>query len=238
MFELVPEPEFSAWLERLTEAEAEDVVGALEVVARADDALEPPGVSRALLWFDGTGAGASPFRALPGLELRLAAAADGFRALVAWQRELVSCLDSSAFRRRLERLSPAVAARALSNVEELRGELKRFQQVLWVQLGAGTLSLQQLERRRAAIKREFVSVLTLLGLEPGHFIALANGLRELTLTRVRPALRILFGVDAAAQCLIVLRGEALTRTYYGDSVRLAEARWASYQERALARSSP
>jgi hypothetical protein len=55
---------------------------------------------------------------------------------------------------------------------------------------------------------------------------------------VRPALRILFGVDTAGKRLIVLRGESLTRAYYGDSVRLAEARWAAYQEQALARSTP
>jgi hypothetical protein len=116
MFELVPQPEFSAWFETLAEPEAEEVVSALEIVAGADEALEPPGVSRALLWYDGTGSPDSPFQALPGLELRLAQSADGVRALVAWQRELVSCLDSSAFRRRLAGLSSAVAARALSSL--------------------------------------------------------------------------------------------------------------------------
>jgi hypothetical protein len=238
MFELVPEPEFSAWFETLAEPEAEEVVSALEVIARADAALEPPGVSRALLWFDGTAASGSPFLTLPGLKLKLVQSAESVHALVAWQRELVACLDSSAFRRRLEGLTTEGATRALSNVEELRGELRSFQQILILRLGAGTLSLDQLERQRAAIKREFSSVLTLLGLEPGHFIALANGLRELTLARVTPPLRILFGVDTAAKRLVVLRGEALTRAYYGDSVRAAEARWATYQEQALARSSP
>jgi hypothetical protein len=238
MFELAPEPEFSAWFETLAEPLAEEVVTALEVVARAGETLEPPGVSRALLWFDGTGTPGVARGGSPGLELVLSQSAEGVRALVAWQRELVSCLDSAAFRHRLEELSAPNAASALASVAELRAELGRWQRELFLRLGTGKVSLDVLERRRAALKREFSAVLELLSLSPGRFITLANGLRELTLLGTDPALRILFGVDTSVKRLVVLLGEPLTRAYYGDSVRFAEARWASYQERALARPSP
>jgi hypothetical protein len=235
MFEIVPEPEFRAFFAALTEPEAEEVAAALEVVAHAAATLDPPGVSRALLWFEGTGTGTETLAA-PGsfaLELALRRSAEGLRSVLAWQRELLSCLDAAAFRRRLERLAAPLAEQALATVERLRAELRAWQTELALRLGVGHVSVDSLTERRAAIMREFSSVLALLGLDPGHFIALASGLRELTVTRATPHVRVLFGIDVSAKRLVVLLGEPLDRAYYGDSVRRAESRWASYQEHVL-----
>jgi hypothetical protein len=235
MFEIVPELAFDAWFEGLTEAEAEEITAALEVVAHAAESLDPPDVSRALLWFDGTGTApvSVGHAGALALELALARSVEGLRSVLAWQRELLTCLDAPAFRRRLARLTEPAAATALGTVEQLREQLRAWQTRLALELGTGRVSVDTLLERRAALMREFSSVLELFGLAPGHFIALASGLRELTVTRTEPHLRVLFGIDVAQKRLVVLLGEALDRAYYGDSVRFAEARWASYQERAL-----
>lgn len=235
MFEIVPEPRFRAWFESLGEPLAEEVAAALEVVAHAAETLDPPGVSRALLWFDGTGRGASSPSSAPAyaMQLLVERSADGLRSVLAWQHELLACLGSPAFRRRLEKLPAASAADALQTVECLRAELRAWQKQVVLGLGAGRVSVDVMERRRAAIMREFSGVLELFGLRAGEFIALSSGLRELAITRVTPPLRVLFGIDATAKRLVALLGEPLDRAYYGDSVRLVEARWARYQEHAV-----
>lgn len=235
MFEIVPEPDFRSWFESLAEPLAEEVAAALEVVAHAAETLEPPGVSRALLWFDGTGTGASSVGSASAYAVRLLLerSADGLRSVLAWQHELLACLGAPVFRRRLEKLPASLATDALSTVEKLRQELRAWQKQVLLGLGAGRVSVDLMERRRAAIMREFSGVLELLGFRPGEFIALSSGLRELTMTRVNPPLRVLFGIDVTAKRLVALLGEPLDRAYYGDSVRAAEARWARYQERAM-----
>jgi hypothetical protein len=233
MFRLSPEPEFVAWFESLSEAEAEEVASALEVVASAGEALDPPRVSRALLWFDGTGTGAGTSLE-GGLELAVSHSAEALRSMLTWQRELIAALEAEPFGVRLASLSPRLSAEALDTVARLRRELRAWQREVLLRFASGTVSPERLVAKRAELMQTFSSVLELMGFSAGRFIALSNGLRELTVATTTPKLRVLFGVDATAKRLIVLLGEPLTRAYYGDSVRRAEQRWASYQERALA----
>jgi hypothetical protein len=59
MFEVVPEPEFSAWFETLPDPFAEEVASAIDLTASAGPALMPQRLSRLLLWYDGTGSGST-----------------------------------------------------------------------------------------------------------------------------------------------------------------------------------
>jgi len=237
MFEIVPEPEFAAWFASLAEPAAEEVAAALEVVARASETLEPPGVSRALLWFDGVGVGSIPGVSDFALPLVLIESARGLHAMLAWQRELVSCLESPVFRARLSTLSVPVAEAAFATVERLRAELRSWQKEVVLAAGAGRWSAADARERRERLMSELSTVLGLLGLSPGDFIALANGLRELVISSTEPRLRLLIGIDAASKRLVALLGEPLTRAYYGDSVRSAEARWGRYQAAASAQEN-
>jgi hypothetical protein len=232
MFRLSPQPEFVAWFESLGESEAEEVAAALEVVASAGEALDPPRVSRALLWFDGTGTGAGSLLE-GGLELAVSHSAEALRSMLTWQRELIAALEAEPFGVRLASLSPEVSAEALDTVARLRSELRAWQREVLLRFASGTVSTERLTSKRAELMQTFSSVLELMGFSAGRFIALSNGLRELTIATTNPKLRVLFGVDATAKRLIVLLGEPLTRAYYGDSVRRAEQRWATYQERVL-----
>jgi hypothetical protein len=192
---------------------------------------EPLQVSRALFWFDITdGASAWDNR----IELVLSEAAEELRSVIAWQRELLCALDSPSFRDRLERLSSAASVDVFTRVACLRAEIRAWQQEVLLQVGSGRPSIGLFAARRAVITRAFSSVFELLGLSPERFTTLVNGLRELTVASANPKLRVLFGLDVDARRLHVLLGEPLSRTYYGDSVRRAEARWASYTRGVLA----
>lgn len=234
MFEIVPEPEFATWFAALPEPLAEEVATALEVVARAAETLDPPGVSRALLWFDGLVPLASAGGLVRSGPLALVESSNGLQALLAWQRELVTCLESAAFRARLAKLSEPATEAAFATVERLRSELRAWQKQVVLAAGAGHWSAVDPRERRDALMRELTEVLALLGLAPGAFIGLANGLRELVVSTTEPKLRVLFGIDAAGKRLVALLGERLDRAYYGDSVRAAEAAWSRYQLSALA----
>jgi hypothetical protein len=236
MYRIVPEPAFSAWFERLPESAAEGVAAALEVVARAGDALEPVRVTRALLWFDGVSPAAlrdAYFRALPLVE-----SAESARALVGFERDVLACLGSPAFRGRLERLASDRAEHTLVLVERLKRRIQAFQRELVLELGAGRAPGERMQQRKAELDRDFADVMRASGLEGERLFGPESGLRELTLSDREPALRVLFGLDATRGTLLAILGEALDRAYYGDSVRFAEARWRRYQAGVLRAPRP
>ena len=127
MFEVVPEPEFEIWYESLPEPLAEEVATAIDLAASAGGLLAPERLSRLLLWFDGTGSGSGPDLGVPG-HLSMTALAQlpamQARSYLTWQQEALLCLDSAPFRERLERLTPELAAQALSQVERLKRRLQ------------------------------------------------------------------------------------------------------------------
>jgi hypothetical protein len=232
MYQIVPEPAFSAWFERLAESAAEDVASALEVVAKAGGALEPARVTRALLWFDGVGSGGASV----SLDLRwlsLVDSAESARTLVGFERDVLACLDSAAFRERLARLDAERAAQTLARVERLRRRVRAFQRELVLELGASRGPSERLAARKAELAEAFEAVLRAAGLAGERLFRSESGLRELTLGEREPPLRVLFGLDATRGKLVAILGEALDRSYYGDSVRFAEARWARYQQSVL-----
>jgi hypothetical protein len=257
MFEIKPSTEFSAWFEALSPALAEEVACALDIVAAAGIALGPSHASRALLWFDGTGDGVPRDfeRSYAGFGRRAASRrGDDAQELLLWQREVVRCLESEAFRERLAQLDPRAASLALTMTESLKRQLlaarqrlaleaqarpprlradwaggltPREERILRMRFGIGELPEASLFR---SLKEAFFEVLRLVGLEPTQIMNSQSGLCELTIVSTEPRLHVLFGLDAPAQRVIALLGEPLTRSYYGDSVTLAEERWRQYCE--------
>lgn len=238
MFEIVPEAAFSRWFERLAEPLAEEVASSLEILANAGGALSPARVTRALLWYDGTGTGTLGIPLFGKQGLMVLEAAGSAHALVSFEREILACLGSAAFRERLARLSGPEATTALVLVERLKERLKAWHRELALELGAGKRPSERLEARKQELEQSFAGVLTVVGLGGERLFGSESGLRELSLSHTAPALRIVFGIDATRQKLIVILGEALDRAYYGASVRFAEARWARYQAGVLVAASP
>jgi hypothetical protein len=250
MFEIKPSSEFSAWFESLSPEVAEEVACALDLLAGAGTALGPSHASRALLWYDGVGDGVPPHfdRNYRAIEQGLSRAAFEARELLSWQREVLRCLDSERFRERLAQLEPKAASLALTAVESLKQQLSaarlrigfdgRGVPVLRGSQGGLTAGGGALLEPNSAVPEPtlsdslrpgFFEVLRLVGLEPTQMMNSESGLCELTIAGTEPRVHVLFGLDVAAQCIVVLVGEALTRAYYGDSVMLAEQRWREYR---------
>jgi hypothetical protein len=61
---------------------------------------------------------------------------------------------------------------------------------------------------------------------PPHSAAL----REITLRSTAPGLRLLYGIDEPKNRGLVVLGEWLDRSFYGDAVRRAEAVWGQFLE--------
>jgi hypothetical protein len=224
MFEITPSTEFSAWFESLSGELAEEVACALDLLAEAGVALGPSHASRALLWYDGCG-GELPND--PLFAQRMSSYALHFgdvRELLLWHHEVVRCLESATFSERLGRLEPKAASIALLAVENLKVRLK----------AAGKrIAFQRRSHRFNSVtgdqlKESFFQVLRLVGLEPTPVMNSLSGLCELSIPCTEPPLRVLFGLDAPGQRIIALLGEPLDRSYYGDSVILAEQRWQQY----------
>ncbi|HVY26050.1 MAG TPA: hypothetical protein VHB79_05835 [Polyangiaceae bacterium] len=233
MFQVVPEPEFSAWFEDLPEPLAEEVATAIDLAASAGGGLAPERLSRLLLWFDGTGSGGCESSGLDelarrGLEHATALPVERLRSYLVWHEEVLLCLQSAPFLARLERLEAARAEQALAQVEQLKQKLRA------VRLAGSHVVLRAAavnERATLSLRTAFEELLQLAGLEAKLLLGSGSGLRELCIDNVRPQLRVLFGLDFPAKRLIAIVGETLDRRYYGDTVRLAEQRWQAYLAR-------
>ena len=219
MFQVVPEPEFSAWYESLPEPLAEEVATAIDLAASAGGLFAPERLSRLLLWFDGTGTASTP-------QLPLERA----HGYLMWHQEALSCLDSAPFRERLERLEPALAAQALSEVERLRRKLHAARlSGTWSPWQAKASSTSRAPAGEgSAVRDAFLDLLRLMGLDAQLLLGSGSGLRELCIDNVKPPLRVLFGLDFPARRLLAILGESLDRAYYGDAVRRAEQRFQAY----------
>ncbi|MET0791995.1 MAG: hypothetical protein ABW061_10785 [Polyangiaceae bacterium] len=226
MFEITPSAEFSAWFEALSPELAEEVACALDLLAEAGVALGPSHASRLLLWYDGSGrpGGAVSLEALQQRFGVPPGSYEGARDLVHWRHEVVRCLESATFRERLARLEPKAASVALLAVENLRVRLKALSK----QLAFQHRSPEQKSAWGSELKESFFQVLRLVGLDPSPLMNSLSGLCELSIPSTDPPLRVLFGLDAIGQRIVALLGEPLTRSYYGDSVTLAEQRWQQY----------
>jgi hypothetical protein len=226
MFEVIPEPEFSAWFEALPDPFAEEVAAAIDLTAST--ALLPQRLSRSLLWYDGTGDGTHPLLDLAGQALQLREApAHRLRDYLSWHQEVVLCLESASFQERLAQLEAPSSELALALVELLKRRLHAAR--LCTTLNPWHQEpLSRLGGEWAGVRQAFDDLLQTMGLASQQVLGCGSGLRELTLSNMRPPLRILFGLDFPAKRLLAILGEALDRRYYGDSVRRAERCWRHY----------
>jgi hypothetical protein len=228
MFEVIPEPEFSAWFETLPDPFAEEVAAVVDLTASV--ALSPERLSRSLLWYDGTGNGSRPLLDLAGrpLELRETPALR-LRDYLGWQQEVVLCLESASFRERLIQLDAARSESALALVELLKRRLHAARLGTTLNPWHPAPVFQAARHGEwAGVREAFDELLKTMGLASQHVLGSGSGLRELTLSNMQPSLRILFGLDFPGKRLIAILGEALDRSYYGESVRRAERRWQDY----------
>jgi hypothetical protein len=50
----------------------------------------------------------------------------------------------------------------------------------------------------------------------------------MTISDLSPHVRLIYGIDVPNRRILLILGEPLDRSFYGDSVRLAERKWREY----------
>src|SRR6478609_2203294 len=123
MFQVVPQPEFSAWYRALPGPLAEEVTAAVDLLAAAGGAFAPDQLSPLLLWYDDLAGGSSNSLAVPGTTLQLELAQRHTSRYLLWRAEVLGRLGTHAFRERLESLPPKPAAEASALIEQLKHQL-------------------------------------------------------------------------------------------------------------------
>lgn len=242
MLELLTTDGFAAWFSGLAAGPAEDVAATLEVIVQLGTRAEAPGSSEWLLWYEHPSVSQRP---LPYLAERLAPEIVKFSHdwghFNGYVRRVVKHLESTQFVARLSRLSPADAA-AVSEA------VRRIRRLATVRL----LSVSDLQTRGrlsplrspspstaaalarivdvSAVRECYFAALAAAGIDgvgvPPHTAAL----REIMLRSPPPGLRLLYGIDEPTARGLVVLGEWLDRSFYGDSVRRAEALWLQFLE--------
>jgi hypothetical protein len=244
VFELLTTDVFAQWFSALDDQAAEDVAATVEVIAQLGTNTEAPGSTEWLLWYEHPSMSGRVQQASPEQRERFE---QGFRlanewgAFLGYVRRALKHLESPPFVGRVGRLSPGDAAAVAGAVSRIRAALKARQ-----------LAMSRLVGTRPALDQQaFQRVLDLTDVRHWYFAALAAAgfavedvpahspaLREIALRTRGPGLRVLYGIDAPGARGLVVLGEWLDRSFYGDSVRRAEQLWQQFLGGTLAAIRP
>lgn len=234
MFNVRVTPEFERWFSALDGAQAELVATATSLLEKAGPELDGVRASRGLLWYDGLPGETPPFGVSPHLGW-IGASVNAFQEFVFWHREAVRTLESTQVRSRLTELHAGRAEAAFEAIEKLRAKLEATRvhatYQAWRHAHPPAFSIRPAAVAQS-LRRSLFEVLEALEVDRYAVLPSLSGLRELTLEG-EPALRVLYGLDVPARRVLLISGEPLDRTYYGDSVKLAERTFAEFlrQER-------
>jgi hypothetical protein len=231
---------FAAWYGALPATPAEDVAATLEVIAQLGTGAEAPGSSEWLLWYEHPSMAG---RAIPDIYKNLSPEIVKFSQ--DWGRfhgyvnRVMKHLDSPAFKARLARLDHAEAAvvsAALERIRRLRTTrllaVSDYWKKLYPSIRRGTRPEDAEALMRLAdvaeVREAYLAALAGAGFEVADVPAHTAALREIALRSTPPGLRLLYGIDAQKNRGLVVLGEWLDRSFYGDSVRRAEVTWAEF----------
>jgi hypothetical protein len=216
---LLTTDDFAQWFAALSDAAAEDVATALEVVAQLGPEQAAPESRESLLWYQQ--------RAVLGsLEMNaIAWELENWGDFRDYARAVLQAIESPRFTARLMRLAPGDAARIFDSIERLKrmaDPRTRWAAKIHV---AGAAAETRPHDARAELRRIYFDVLAAAGFELTDLPAHSLALRELSRRLPAPGFRLLYGVDAERERALFVVGEWLDRSYYGDSVRRAERLW-------------
>ncbi len=234
MLKLLTTDAFAQWFSALPAGPAEDVAATLEVIVQLGTGTEAPGSSEWLLWYEHPSLSQRPLPLPPPEFVKFWQDWGHFNGYV---RRVIKHLESTQFLARLRRLSPGEAAAVAAAVERLRRISK-----------TRTLALSEFVPRRlrassgpsaaalarfadvSEVRESYFAALAAAGFEVADLPLRSSALREIALRSTAPGLRLLYGIDERHNRGLVVLGEWLDRTFYGDSVRRAEALWGQFLE--------
>jgi hypothetical protein len=230
MLQLMTTDVFADWFAALDDKAAEDVATVLDMVESLGPSQAPPGSRESLLWYEHP-------RCVP-----LLGQSTVVRSLesLAWDLESWGCfrdyalqvlakLESPRFASRLSRLGSKEAAAVLQSIRWI----KRVADPRWrwtARLhgglpGAGPTGP---EAWCAEVRRHYFEALEIAGFQVADVPAHSLALREVSRRTSSPPFRLLYGVHVERSTALVVLGEWLDRSFYGDSVRRAERLWKEY----------
>jgi hypothetical protein len=234
MFRLLTTEDFAGWFSGLRDAAAEDVAATLDVIERLGANTEAPGSSEWLLWYEHptmaerVRRASTASRELIDRGLRYT---EQWGAFLGYTRRALKHLESAQFTSRLGRLSPDDAGAVAFAVSRIRAALKSRQMAM-TGLAARRPVPDSDDFRRLVdltdVRHWYLAALAAAGFAVEDVPAHSHALREIALRQREPELRILYGIDAPAERGLVVLGEWLDRSFYGDSVRRAESLWRQF----------
>jgi hypothetical protein len=241
MLQLLTTEAFADWFKALSAGPAEDVAATLEVIVGLGTRADAPGSTDWLLWYEHPSL--SQRRPLPEpkdvMSPEVLQFAQDWGAFNGYVRRVTKHLESAQFRAHLSRLAPAEAAAVAKAVERIRwiGKARLLavsdhhaKYPIYARRSIPSHHLESLVRLAdvSEVRDAYLSALAAAGFEVADLPAQTSVLREITLRSTPPGLRLLYGIDAEKNRGLVVLGEWLDRSFYGDAVRRAEALWAQF----------
>lgn len=209
MLTMLTTEDFAAWYQDLPDPAAEEIAAGLELIEMLGPAANPPHSSDLLLWYESSSGVAEHDRFFQ-LD---------YVPMVDRVRRIMEHLGSDEVRERMSEVGLQRARRASDALESLRGRL-------WPMLRHPAT---QSEALLTMLQSRYATALDALELKEPSPPPPSCALRELSLRKSAPGMRVLYGVDVANKRALAVLGEALDRNAYGPSVRKALALWQEYR---------
>jgi hypothetical protein len=242
--ELLTSDEFARWFTSLDERAAEDAAATLEVIVQLGTEKEAPGSSEWLTWYEHPSLSTALSASFPGtgdpsaVDPAFVRFIDEWGAFHIYVKRVVKHLESQSFVARATELDPRGAMAVRDAVARIKKTVTRRS------LAFSDLQVKRRLRTHAPTAREAVDLARLVDIaevREAYLAALAAAgfsvvdvpahspaLREIMLRAPPPGFRLLYGVDSPKNRALVVLGEALGRSFYGDSVRRAERVWQEF----------
>jgi hypothetical protein len=246
MLELLTTDDFAQWFSGLASAPAEDVAATLEVIVQLGTKTEAPGSSDYLLWYEHPSVAGRPIPdPYATFTPEFVALTRDWAEFNGYTRRVVKHLESASFRARLAHLSPEAAESIVSCVARIRRlstarvlaftdfQLKKARQFMKTARPPGDPKVLSTAARlldTSEIREAYLEALAAAGFDVADVPAQSAALREISLRGTAPGLRLLYGIDSARNRGLVVLGEWLDRSFYGDAVRQAERVWSQFLE--------
>jgi hypothetical protein len=232
MLKMLTSDPFAEWFAALDDQAAEDVATALDVIEQLGPAQAPPGSRESLLWYEHP----SPIVSRFHLEGSPAWDIEAWGCFRDYAKQVLGQLESARFAARLSRLGPQQAATVLGAIRQIkRAADPRLRWTLKLAGDPFGVAAKVLpESACTEVRRLYFEALQAAGFEIADVPAHSLALREFSRRVPAPAFRLLYGVDVERETALVVLGEWLDRSFYGDSVRRAERLWKQFVDGHLA----
>jgi hypothetical protein len=242
MLKMLTSDLFAEWFAALGDQAAEDVATALDVIEQLGPAQAPPGSRESLLWYEHPVVSRFHPKGSLAWDVKdsLAWDVEAWGCFRDYAKQVLAQLESARFTARLSRLGPREAITVLGVIRQLKRVTDpRLRWTLKLSGDPFGVTAKVLpEDACTEVRRLYFEALVAAGFEvvdvPAHSLAL----REFSRRAPAPAFRLLYGVDVERETALVVLGEWLDRSFYGDSVRRAERLWKQFVDGHLRAVQP